>query len=354
MNRSAAEIRYPWPQAPEGSTPIEVARGILWFRFPLPMRLDHINVYVLDDGDSWTVVDTGFFNPRGRSLWQEVLNGPLAGKPVRRVVVTHHHPDHIGMAGWFQKEHGAELVTSRTAWLLARMLTLDVQDRPTEESLTYFQRAGMHPEILEERRNERPMNYSDMVAPMPLGFIRIQEGETIDMGGRTWDIRFGNGHAPDHATFWSQDGEVVLCGDQLLASISPNLGVYATEPEADPVGEWLESCERFMPFATDAQVVLPGHKLPYTGLPRRVSQLIDNHHSALERLRKFLTEPRTAVECFPPLYMKSIGAGEYGLAMVEAVGHLNHLYKEGLVTRRLGKDGAWLWQIKGNQGGPES
>ena len=120
------------------------------------------------------------------------------------------------------------------------------------------------------RKTERPFNFADCVAPLPLGFNRMSDGDTISIGGRLWDIRMGNGHAPEHATFWSRDDNLVIGGDQLLPSISANLGVYATEPEADPVAEWLEACERFMPFARDDQLVLGGHKLPFTGLPLRL------------------------------------------------------------------------------------
>lgn len=156
----------------------------------------------------------------------------------------------------------------------------------------------------------------------------------------------GNGHAPEHATLWSDAGDLVLGGDQLLASISPNIGVHATEPGADPLGEWLEACERLRPHATDTQLVLPGHKLPYTGLPTRIGQLIDNHHSALDRLAQFLRTPRTATGCFDQLFKRKIGEGEYGLALVEAMAHLNHLYLAGKITRTRRDDDAWLWHTK--------
>jgi len=132
----------------------------LWMRLPLPMALDHVNVYALDDGDSWTIIDTGFASKRGRGIWQTLLNGPLAGKPVSRVVVTHHHPDHVGLAGWFI-ENGAELCMPRTGWLMARMLTLDVQEAPSPEALTFYTRAGMDPSVFARRKEERPFNFAD-------------------------------------------------------------------------------------------------------------------------------------------------------------------------------------------------
>jgi glyoxylase-like metal-dependent hydrolase (beta-lactamase superfamily II) len=347
MDHTSSGLRYPHDTPPEFGTALEVAQGVLWARLPLPMALDHVNVFALDDGDSWTIVDTGFDTKKTRGIWNKLLDGPLAGKPISRVLGTHHHPDHIGLAGWFQTDHGAELVTTRTAWLFSRMLTLDDQNLPTEETLAFWRSAGMDPAVYDTRAKERPFNFADIVAPMPLGFTRIKEGDHINIGGRAWDVRIGNGHAPEHATLWSTDGDLVIGGDQLIASISPNLGVYATEPEADPVSDWLEACERLAGHATDDQLVLPGHKLVFTGLPFRLAQLIENHHSALSRLEEFLDTPKTAAECFKVLFKREIGSGEYGLALVEAMAHVLHLWHAGKVTRKMRDDGAWLWTRKG-------
>ncbi|WP_043141624.1 MBL fold metallo-hydrolase [Mameliella alba] len=344
MDGTVRAIRYPWETPPAPGEAIELAEGVLWMRLPLPMKLDHVNVYALDDGDGWTVVDTGFASRTSRELWQGLMAGPLGGRPVRRVVVTHHHPDHMGLAGWFQTAHGAELLTTRTAWLFARMLQLDAQDRPTRETLDYWRSAGMEPRILEQRMAERPFNFADVVAPMPLGFTRIKQGDVLRIGGRDWDVHVGNGHAPEHATLWSRDDHLVLAGDQILPSISSNLGVYATEPEADPVADWLESCERLATLARPDHLVMGGHKLPFTGLELRMAQLIENHHGALERLHGHLATPQTAGDCFPPLFKRRIGDAEYGLALVEAMAHCLHLWHEGRADRTRRDDGAWLFQ----------
>lgn len=339
-------IQMPWPTPPAEGEATEIAPGLLWLRLPLPMALDHVNIYALDEGESWTVVDTGIHSKRAVALWEKILAGPLAGKPVSRVILTHHHPDHIGMAGWLMERFGAELWMSRTAWLMARMLILDVEEVPTEQALDYWRSAGMDPEIFETRRTGRPYNFADTSYPLPVGYRRLREGEVIRAGGRDWDVRLGNGHAPEHVTLWSRDDALVIAGDQIISSISPNIGVYPTEPEADPLADWLESCERLAGFAREDHLVLSGHKLPFTGLPHRMRQLIDNHHGALRRLEAHLATPRTAAECFAPLFKRRIDAGTYGLALVEAVAHLNHLYQAGRITRARRADGAWLWQAQ--------
>tara|TARA_R110002110_G_scaffold117021_13_gene289205 strand:- start:2976 stop:4028 length:1053 start_codon:yes stop_codon:yes gene_type:complete len=343
-----AGLRYPWDTPPDhGTGAIEVAPGVLWLRMPLPMKLDHVNIYALDEGDSWTIIDTGFSSKQSKAIWADLLAGPLGGKPVSRVVVTHHHPDHVGLAGWFQTRHGAELVTTRTAWLTARMLTLDTQTVAPAETLSFYRQSGMDSKTLEKRTADRPFNFADVVDPLPVGYTRIKQDDTITMGGRTWDVHIGNGHAPEHATFWSRDDNLVIAGDQILPSISPNVGVYATEPMADPIGEWLEACERLAPLARADHLVLGGHKLPFTGLPKRMEQLIDNHHGALRRLSAYIETPKAASECFASLFKRRIGEAEYGLALVEAVAHLSHLYQTGHATRTLRQaDGAWVYQRK--------
>lgn len=337
-------ITFPYETPPEEGRVTEVAEGILWIRLPLPMALDHVNVYALDDGDGWCIVDTGYHSKRGIALWEKLLAGPLKGKPVTRVLMTHHHPDHVGNVGWFQKHYGVELFSTRTAWLYARMMVLDVQEHWPRESQAFYKSTGMDVALFAERVKSRPFNYTDAVHPMPLGFTRITEGDVLRLGGRSWTVYIGNGHAPAHATLWCQEDALVLAGDQILPGISPNIGVYPTEPNADPLADWLESCERFTELAKEEHLVFPGHKLPFYGLPLRLGQLIENHHSCLNRLVEFLKTPKTAVDCFPLLFKRTIQDGNYGLAMVEAVAHLNHLYKAGKITRTATPEGVWLWQ----------
>lgn len=336
-------IAHPFETSPAPGEAIKVAPGILWMRLPLPMALNHVNVYALEGDDGWTLVDTGFANAETRALWQGLLAGPLAGRPVARVLVTHHHPDHIGLAGWFQSR-GAELLIPRTGWLYARMLTLDVQDRPSVQAIAFLRRAGMPADLLARRESERPFNFADVVAPMPLGFTRVAEGDMLTLAGRRWQVRMGNGHAPEHATLWSMDDDLILGGDQLLPGISANIGVYATEPGADSLGEWLASCQAFQPLSRPDHLVLPGHKTPYTGLPARLKAMVREHDQALDRIVAQLGDgPATACDLFPALYRREIRPGEYGLALAEAVAHVNHLAAQGVIRADSRADGAALW-----------
>ncbi len=343
MDGAVAGVRYPWDSPPATGEAIAIAEGVLWMRLPLPMALDHVNVYALDEGDHWSIVDTGFHSRKTIAIWEELLRGPLQGKPVGRVILTHHHPDHVGMAGWFMAQ-GADLWTTRTAFLMARMLILDVEEAPSAQTLAFWRLAGMDPAIYARRAGERPFNFADIAHPLPVGYTRVQQGDVIRAGGRDWDVHIGAGHAPEHLTMWSRDCHLVISGDQILSSISPNIGVHPTEPEADPLADWLEACERLAGHAREDHLVLGGHKLPFTGLPFRMRQLIDNHHGGLRRLLAHLDSPLRASDCFAPLFKRKIDQGTYGLALVETVAHLNHLLRLGQVTRQVGPDGAYLWR----------
>lgn len=343
MNVAAERVSYPFTEPPPMAGAVEVAEGVLWLRLPLPTRPDHLNAYALDEGDGWTIVDTGADTPASRAAWERLRAGPLAGRPVRRVIVTHHHLDHIGLAGPFQAE-GAELWTTRTAWLQARMLRLEVHERPPAELLGFWRRGGIAPAMLAERAEARPFNTADLVAPLPLGYRRIVAGETIRAGGRDWRVEIGHGHAPEHATLWGVGHPLVLVGDQVLPGITSNLGVYATEPEADPVGDWLESCARLARLADERQLALPGHRRPFLGLPARLAELIEHQEQSLARLLDFLDAPRRATDCFETLYGRAIPPAIFNMALGEALGHLNHLTRSGRAERRLGPDGAWRWR----------
>lgn len=342
-----APMHYPLGQGPaEDGSAVDIAEGVLWMRLPMPHLPDHINIYAFDEGDGWTVVDTGYDLPETRALWDKILTGPLAGKPVARLLCTHHHPDHIGLAGWFQEELGATLMMSRLAWHIGRMRVLDVQPKATAADIAFWRAAGMRPEMLEKRIAARPMNYSDTVVPMPMGYFRLREGAVLRMGGRDWDIRRADGHAAGQVTLWSRDDALVIGADHLLPGASASIGVYSTEPEADPVSEWLETCARLAAVAREDHIVLPGHGPVFTGLPGRLDRMVRNRQGKLSRLLSHLDQPQTACDSFSALFKRVMDGPLYGHALVESVAHLNHLYQTGKVSRTARGDGAWLWQAK--------
>ncbi len=335
-------LRFPWEEPPLPAETIEVADGIFWLRSPLPMRLDHVNCYVVDEGDSWTVIDTGLNRNSAREGWTALLERQFSGKPVGRVIATHHHPDHIGLLGWFI-DKGAELWMTRLGYSQARMMQLDPYEEQPREAVEFRRRAGQPPADVEAYAKEPPWRLR--VMDIPWGYRAIAEGDVIAMGGRDWTVHFGHGHASDHATFWTDD--VVLAGDQIIPGISSNIGVWAMEPEADPLGEWLESCRRLRLVAEGTDpLILPGHKAPFRGADFRLVQLIENHEHALERILDALNKngPKSAAQLFLPIFKREITGTQYGLALAESVAHMNHLHQSGRVLREL-VDDAWIYSV---------
>ncbi len=347
MKRKKDNIKFPFPKPPAPGEIIEIETGIFWARMPLPMLIDHVNVYILEGVDSLTIIDTGLNVGLCRRSWMNILKSFFKGKTVKKVLITHHHPDHIGLLGWFMENYSLKVLCSRTSWLLARMLYFDKQDKPTAQAVEFWRKAGMDKETLELKLSEKPFNFSDGVAYFPLGFEALSNGQTINLGGKEWKVQFGQGHAPDHITLWGLDRKIVFSGDQIIPGISSNLGVYPTEPFLDTVGAWMETCARFKEMASSDHLVLPGHKLPFTGLKERLSQLIENHSQVLGRIEKFLSNnPSTAVELFEPIFRRSIKTSEYGLALAEAVGHINYFRVRNRLLWRTRSDGAVLYSLR--------
>ena len=340
-------IKFVFQESPEAGKLYKITEGVYWFPMPLPMMgPDYVNCYILDDGQEIALVDTGANIGDCKKIWENTLKKNFPKKIISNVYVTHHHPDHIGLAGWLCEKYNTEMICSRTAYLMAKMLSLDVHEKVSASTELFWKQAGMSQQMLEEKLRARPFNFGDGVSPLDEGFIRISENEIITINGLDWTVSMGNGHAPEHATFWSKELNMVLAGDQVLPGISSNLGVYPTEPNADTVGDWINSCKKFLELASDEHVVLPGHGKPFSGLPRRLVQLIENHEAALKRIKEALeAEPKTAVELFKTIFKRDINKREYMLALHEAVGHVNHLYKTGLVNRHIRQDGAFIFEL---------
>ncbi|WP_416908270.1 MAG: MBL fold metallo-hydrolase [Polymorphobacter sp.] len=330
-------LHYPFGRwVPEGGTMFEVLTGIHWLRMPLPFGLDHINLWVLDAGDSWAIVDTGVNLAQSKAHWETLFAGAMAGKPVSRVIVTHYHPDHLGLAGWLCARWNVPLEIARTEYLLARTLTLDIRDTPPQEAVDFSIRAGWPDEAVETLRARPWGNFSKIVSALPAGFKRIRDGDTLTIGARQWTIVTGRGHAPEHSCLVSEG--MMISGDQVLPRITSNVSVYPTEPYADPLADWLESIERLRQLDPEL-LVLPAHNEPFRGLHTRLDQLATDHHAKLEKLTAFCSTPRTAFESFATLFRKPIGEGDYGIATGEAVAHLHWLEERGKLKRLTDSSG---------------
>jgi glyoxylase-like metal-dependent hydrolase (beta-lactamase superfamily II) len=336
---AAASLAYPHAEGPAEGMTAEVAPGLHWVRMRVPFPPEHINLWLLEDGAGWTIVDCGLGLEATHAAWDQIFATRLGGRPVTRIVVTHFHPDHVGSATWLAARWGAEVWMTEGEWMTARGVHAPASDADIAAKLDFYRRNGVPADGLEAYRTPPNAFYRKMVPEIPARFVRLRGGQDLAIGARNWRIVIGRGHAPEHACRWCAELGVLIAGDILLPRISPNVSVWATEPFGDPLADFLGSLDGFAPVA-DETLVLPAHGLPYLGIHARIAALRGHHESHLATIAAALrAEPRHAVGCFPLLFRREIGAANMGLALGEAVAHLHRLEAQGRARRETGADG---------------
>ncbi|MEM7329578.1 MAG: MBL fold metallo-hydrolase [Pseudomonadota bacterium] len=340
-----APLSYPFGKdTPEVGDTMEVAPGIHWVRMPLPFSLQWINLWLIDDGEKgWTIVDTGMPMDDTKTAWRKIFDEKLEGRPVWRVIVTHMHPDHIGNAGWLSRKFPAsKFWISRLEYVTCRMLVADTGREAPEAGTAFYQESGWTEDQIDTYKS-RFGGYGRGVSRMPDAYHRLEDEDTFEMAGKSWRVITGHGHSPEHSCLYCPELNVVISGDQLLPRISSNVSVFPTEPEANPLRDWLESCEKLKSELPDDVLVLPAHNEPFLGAHTRLDHLIKGHGIALKRLSQRLEqEPRRVVDVFPAIFGRRIGDDVLSMATGEAIAHLNYLISEGTARRSLDSDGiAW-------------
>ncbi|MEQ9316535.1 MAG: MBL fold metallo-hydrolase [Henriciella sp.] len=335
-------LNYPFGETvPAVGETMEVAPGVHWVRMPLPFSLKWINLWLVDDGEKgWTIVDTGMPMPDTKNAWRKIFDEKLGGRPVWRIIVTHMHPDHIGNAGWLSRKFpGSELWISRLEYVSCRMLIADTGREAPEAGVDFYRAAGWNEDQLQSYR-DRFGGFGRGVSQMPDAYHRLSDGDEIEMAGRTWRIISGNGHSPEHSCLYCEELNVLISGDQLLPRISSNVSVHPTEPAANPLRDWMESCAKLKQNISEDVLVLPAHNEPFTGAHKRLDHLISGHETALKRLHMRLEEaPRRVIDVFPAVFGRKIGDDLISMASGEAIAHLNYLIDEGKVDRSRDEDG---------------
>ncbi|MBU6258627.1 MAG: MBL fold metallo-hydrolase [Burkholderiales bacterium] len=337
---------YPWTEPPPHGTTLEVAPGVHWIRMPLPFALNHINLWALDDDDGWTLVDTGIRSDDTAAVWRTLFAAAPDRRPIRRILVTHMHPDHVGMAGWLARKFGARLWMTRLEYLSCRVMVSDSGREAPDDGIAFYRRAGWSESAIETYRL-RFGNFGKHIHALPDSYRRIHDGEELAIGGRRWRVVTGSGHSPEHACLHCPELGLLISGDQVLPRISSNVSVYPTEPDADPMSEWLASLAKIRREVDDGVLVLPAHNEPFRGLHARLDRLAGSQQRAFDRLLRTLAEPRRVVDVFGALFGRPIGpddVGLLGMATGEAQACLNHLCARGLVERSLGDDGVAVYR----------
>ena len=340
MNNTPSELTYPLaPQRPAAGQVLDVADGVRWLRMALPFALDHINLWLLrdhfDGRDGWTVVDTCIDHPDARAAWEGVFQHHLDGLPIVRVVITHMHPDHIGLAHWLCERWQVPMWISLGDYLNARMGSGAVRGFGGDAARSFFTRHGISdPEHIQAVGLHGP-RYGDMVPQVPANYRRLLDGQTLVIGSRTWRCIAGYGHAPEHMALYDEQGGVLISGDMVLPRISTNVSVYETEPEGDPLSLFLSSLDRYLALPANT-LVLPSHGEPFIGLHTRVAQLKQHHAERLaELIQACRNQPKTALDILPVLFKRQLDAHQLAFAMGEAIAHLNHLWHQQRLTRSV-------------------
>jgi glyoxylase-like metal-dependent hydrolase (beta-lactamase superfamily II) len=341
--KERARLVYPFAKGPGVGEAIDIAPGVKWLRMPLGGALAWINVWAIKDTtpdgqEAWAIVDTGMGGADTQAAWRKAFAGPLAGRTVSRVFVTHMHPDHIGMAGWITRKFDCRLWISRLEYVTCRSLSADTGREAPKDALVFFKGAGWDEEALETYR-ARFGGFGRAMHALPDSFQRLTDGDEIRIGAHVWRVVMGSGHSPEHACLYCPDLKVVISGDQVLPKISSNVSVFPTEPEGDPLTDWLTSLARIKTLIPDDVLVLPAHNDPFHGLHARIDHLIGGHERGLTRLRHLIAEPKRAVDVFHVLFRRQINSGLLGMATGESIAHLNCLISRGQAVREADASG---------------
>jgi glyoxylase-like metal-dependent hydrolase (beta-lactamase superfamily II) len=331
-------LEFPHREAPAAGTVRSVAPGVHWLRMPLPFALDHINLWLLEDAGGWTLVDTGLGDAATRAFWERIIGSTIGARAVRRVLVTHYHPDHAGNAAWLCERFQAPLWMTQAEYLTAHAVREGVGGYVPGATLALFRANGLD-HARHQQMAARGNLYRTQVPEFPDRYRRIMDGESIRVGAHQWRVITGYGHAPEHASLYCEQLGLLISGDMLLPRISTNVSVWPVDPEGDPLGQFLQSIRRYCELPGDT-LILPSHGLPFRGAHARVAQLEQHHAARLAELLEACREaPRSAADVLETLFRRKLDAHQMFFAMGEAIAHLHFLERAGSVRRARDADG---------------
>jgi len=340
------EIGYEFSERPGPGEIMQVVPGVKWLRMPLPFALGHINLWLLEDGDGWAIVDTGVCTEECQEIWDRTFTDGMEGRPATQLIVTHLHPDHSGCAGWLAKKLEVELLMPREEYLLCRILASDTGRAVPDAGIRFYKAAGYSQKALDVYQ-QRFGSFGKYVSPLPESYRRLKDADILTIGENKWQIIIGRGHSPEHACLYCAERNILISGDQLLPTISSNVSVHPTEPAANPLSDWMTSLRELRDRVPVDVLVFPAHGKPFRGAHMRLNQLIHEHDTGLAALHEHCTEPKRAIDVFPALFKARITGSNLMFAIGEAIAHLNYLLDTGQMAVETDGDGVNWYQSVG-------
>jgi glyoxylase-like metal-dependent hydrolase (beta-lactamase superfamily II) len=339
MNPSESQLEYAFGDTlPTPGTVHEVAPGLFWLRMALPFALDHINLWLARDDEGWTVIDCGIADDTTRASWESIFSTALRGLPITRVIATHFHPDHVGLADWLCTRWNAPLWMTAGEYLFARSIAAALPGTDDAAMLTHYQQHGLTDAVILEELRQRGNHYSTLVPAVPASYRRMHDAQTVRIGRNTWRVITGHGHSQEHAALYCAELDVLISGDMVLPRISTNVSVLAIEPESNPVQQYVDSLERFRHLPADT-LVLPSHGKPFRGLHTRIEQLTTHHRDRLAEVVDACATPQSAADILPVMFRRPLDAHQTTFALGEALAHLHKLWFDGTLVRSMDADG---------------
>ena len=317
----------------------EPAPGVFRLVLPLPFPdLKAVNAYALSDADGVTLVDCGIHNPSSEDGygWYELVDAlgacDIEPASIVRLVITHPHPDHYGMAARVVAESGCDLWMHRRA---AGALEVYRDPGPAIARL----RARLQAEGLEPAEVDELASFEDWRSYVPEvvdAAVWLDGGESFECGSRTWEIIHTPGHSPAHIGLWSSPEGALVSGDHLLGTITPHIDVG--EGAEDPLDDFLSSLRRLEEL--DPMLVLPGHGRPFDDGAERARTVARHHDRRLGSILQVIRRrPRSASSIANEIFGDALLHFHRRLALGETLAHLIYLLNRGEVERIGGPRG---------------
>tara|TARA_B110000438_G_scaffold300088_1_gene351675 strand:- start:13939 stop:14985 length:1047 start_codon:yes stop_codon:yes gene_type:complete len=331
-------LEYPFSKRPPNGDVLEVSPNLYWLRMPLPIALNHINLWLLEGKNGWTIIDSGMANDESKEVWINLFETLFKGKSLEKLLITHMHLDHSGLAGWLSDHWNLDPYFTEKEYQETQILSEGIEKSQEFIALDFYKSCGYDDASI-KRYLERVSYRKTLVTPLNRGYNRIRDKEIITLGDHEWEIMIATGHSPEHACLYSKENNIFVCGDVLLPRITPNISVRPFHAESNPLNDWINSLKEIKERVPDDALILPSHGYPYYGAHKRIDSIVEDHMDKLKSLHKFCKHSKNVIEVFPALFANEINENALILAVGESLAHLNYLIGEGKMEMKKNSDG---------------